>query len=539
MNALRDFFHKSAEDLRQREEIEYLRGRVLQKFPLLGVHMAKMKTVATQVVNIQGISEKDGKKTPVTVRRKIKTAATDGETIYYSPKFFAKLSDDEKVFVYAHEVMHAAFNHILRSGDRDKKLWNRATDAVINQMLISEGLPIVQGGVDIAEAINHSAEEMYEKLLKEKNEKKKEKKEEKNEEEKDKDNTNDQQPEEDDDSNDNDDNDDDENDDNDDDQAGHDDHDIWDEILKRHEWDQEQEEDERKNKETGKGRGQPNPEPESGDPEPDPDDSGQDGPHGHDSKGGQRDFDNFDPAGDGKFEKGFLVKNRAEKAHQADLARKQLAIGKNRAMGEMTGDARSFGDVGKSEAAVDWKKVLKKTLETQQDRWSYRRSNADNGYMARVEEIDDEDKGETEVLLDTSGSVSDEFLREFLRQLKPILKNSKMRVGCFDHRFHPFVEIKNEKDIDNYQIPEKGGTDWDLAVKSFTPKKHINKIVFTDGEKPGKMPDDSTRGMNIIWLVYGDEDFDPVCGRVIRVRQKPIEQNYELVQTVRQTSSER
>ena len=62
------------------DEIDYIKGQVLQKFPLLGVTMSALNTVADSNIG---------------------TAATDGHNIYYSPKFFSSLSDDEKTFIYA------------------------------------------------------------------------------------------------------------------------------------------------------------------------------------------------------------------------------------------------------------------------------------------------------------------------------------------------------------------------------------------------------------------------------------------------------
>ena len=137
----------SGEALEQEKEIQNVKMRVLAKFPLLGVTMSSLQIIP---------DDRAG------------TAYTDGEKIVYSPKFFRTLSDKEKQFVFAHEVLHVAFNHILRSKDRDHRLWNIATDAVINQILVSENLSLVKGGVDIPEAINYSAEEMYKKLLEEK-----------------------------------------------------------------------------------------------------------------------------------------------------------------------------------------------------------------------------------------------------------------------------------------------------------------------------------------------------------------------------------
>ena len=51
---------------------------------------------------------------------------------------------------------------------RDQELWNIATDAIINANLERDGFKIKDGYVNMPEALNYSAEEFYEKLLKEK-----------------------------------------------------------------------------------------------------------------------------------------------------------------------------------------------------------------------------------------------------------------------------------------------------------------------------------------------------------------------------------
>jgi len=98
----------------------------------------------------------------------ISTAGTDGKTIYYNPDFLESLSVEQQTFVFAHEVCHIAFNHILRSEGKNFHIWNIATDAVINAFLKRDGLKMIDGGVEIAEAINYAAEQLYEKLLEEK-----------------------------------------------------------------------------------------------------------------------------------------------------------------------------------------------------------------------------------------------------------------------------------------------------------------------------------------------------------------------------------
>ena len=104
---------------------------------------------------------------------KYHTAATDGKNIYFDPDYLASLSDYDKLFIIAHELMHVKFEHMYRIMDRngqqrDQELWNIATDAIINANLERDGFKIKNGYVNMPEALNYSAEEFYDKLLKEK-----------------------------------------------------------------------------------------------------------------------------------------------------------------------------------------------------------------------------------------------------------------------------------------------------------------------------------------------------------------------------------
>ena len=63
-----------------------------------------------------------------------------------------------------------------------------------------------------------------------------------------------------------------------------------------------------------------------------------------------------------------------------------------------------------------------------------------------------------------------------------------------------------------------------MAVRSFSKKREINKIVFTDGFPcPGTMPKEDLKRENVIWLVYGNNDFNPCCGKVINITEKQLE----------------
>jgi predicted metal-dependent peptidase len=76
----------------------------------------------------------------------IPTMATDGDNIYFNPAWASKHSLQELVFVFAHEVMHCVFDHMLRIGEKNHNKWNIACDYVINDLLIKERLGTMPHG---------------------------------------------------------------------------------------------------------------------------------------------------------------------------------------------------------------------------------------------------------------------------------------------------------------------------------------------------------------------------------------------------------
>ena len=86
--------------------------------------------------------------------------------IRYNPEWFASLTIMEVVFVLAHECMHYMLMHIARIGSRDPALWNRACDAVINEILIACGVGTPpEGAVRWPNAENMTAEEVYDAMV--------------------------------------------------------------------------------------------------------------------------------------------------------------------------------------------------------------------------------------------------------------------------------------------------------------------------------------------------------------------------------------
>jgi predicted metal-dependent peptidase len=72
------------------------------------------------------------------------TAATNGRDFYYNSEFVEKLSVKNLEFLFGHEILHCALDHMTRTGSRDRKLANIAQDYAVNGILIDEkiGTPI-------------------------------------------------------------------------------------------------------------------------------------------------------------------------------------------------------------------------------------------------------------------------------------------------------------------------------------------------------------------------------------------------------------
>lgn len=491
------------------DDVDFIKQKVLVKFPALGVYMVKTKYHATNC----------------------KTACTDGKNIYITPSFWNKLNDNEKIFLVGHEILHIASNHIMRSKGRDGEVWNIATDSVINQILMSQNLTMIEGGVDIAEAISKSADEMYDKLMEEKK----------------------QNPEE-----------------------FNKNHGVGDENKQQGEKSQQQqrsgqgeqqEQDQQgQNQENQSGQqsqkgqsqeqGQSKGQPQTGDRE-------QDNNIGHDSHDMwaeavkqaeqealeqnekkstvqkikdmlsrkqddiQKKQSEQDVQDDGDFEKTFAEKNDELKKQIAKQVKEEMARDVDKIKSDYEDAvARDVGQVGHTGKPLSWKTLLRKEIEKEETGWSDRRADEDNDWMSRTEDIEEFDDAETEVFIDVSGSVNNGMVREFLRQLKPLLKESKLKVGCFDTYIYPFEEIKTEEDIDNFKVRGKAPQheDFDAAVKSFSKKKEVNKIIFTDGQQTLTVPSKETEGINVLWLVYGNvRNFTPVCGKVIKVQDKELQ----------------
>ena len=338
------------------------------------------------------------------------TACTNGNTIYYNSSFFQTLSKDEQVFIIAHELMHITLKHLSRLEERNMKIWNYATDAVINQILKNNGLPLVEGVIDCPDALSFSAEEYYEiiknrpdceELMSKYR------------------------------------------------------HDKKESAIATHEhWNEELAED---------------------------------------LTGGMSDINE----------------------HNINEINKKLIHDDNQEftsnIPEQEPTKDSLGSVGNASPIMDWKSFLqrKKKKVFSADYNFFKGFFDEEGIYKYPYELIR--KSNIEILIDTSGSVDDELVKAFLQECKNIFDDYAIKVGCFDTRFYGFQEIQRKKDLDDFVIEGRGGTDFSTAVNSFSKKASI-KIIFTDGY--AKMPKVSN---DVIWIVYSDLKINPPGGKVFYV----------------------
>lgn len=440
-------------------DIKSILRKSLVKYPFFGTVIANVKYVESDNVS---------------------TLGTDGETVFYNRKFMESLSVDEQIFAVSHENCHIAFNHILRSKGKDPHFWNLATDGVINALLKKDGLKLFDGVVDIEDAINYDAEQLYEKLINEDKNKQNEQGNSKDSNSQSQQNeNNDSNNESHNNSNDNNTNESNSNVDNnggesasdgkieDTQDVGHDTHDMWKEAVEKNE----------NSKSSNK------------------------------SKELEKEIKKISQLG----EKETFEKNKEERDKKFEELKKSLS---KEAVGAGTSTQKkllSIDNIGKAAPLIDWRYLLREAINYDID-WSYKNATIEDGVLsANLLEFP---VPETEIVLDTSGSINSTLLRNFLKECKNILQNSRVKVGCFDTEFYGFHEIRTEEDIDNMQFVGGGGTDFDVAVNAFTNRVE-NKIIFTDGD--AYMPD---KYIDAIWIVFGEIKINPKGGKVIYIDEE-------------------
>ena len=469
-------------------DIAALKRKMLVKYPFFG-----------SVVASVGYKE----------NKDIQTVGTDGETIYYNPEYLEGLSVEEQTFIFAHEVCHIAFNHILRSEGKNPELWSIATDGVINQFLKRDGLKIAPGVVDMAEAINYDAEQLYEKLLQEKQQRQQQSGQGNQQQNSggSQGGNNQQQP-----------------------QSQQDNGET-----------QNQEQSQSQQQGNSGSGGSQDPKKQSqeqsgGESEEDSqkeDKSKQDVGHDthsmwaqavkkHKEQQEKTKLEKKQEELESMGEKDAFKKNLEDKKKQLEELKEAISKQASQAGTSTNRDIRTVNDIGSAKPLIDWRYVLRDAIKYDVD-WSYKNATLEDGVVSA--NLEEQPMPETEIVFDTSGSITEVLLKNFLRECKNILQHTKLKVGCFDTEFYGFHEIRTEEDIEKMRFEGRGGTDFDVAVGAFS-RQVENKIIFTDGK--ASMPD---MPLDAIWIVFGGKKINPKGGKVIHIDNEQLERLYNYQMT--------
>ncbi|WP_455203382.1 vWA domain-containing protein [Kaarinaea lacus] len=89
------------------------------------------------------------------------TTATDARKFYYNPNYIEQLDLAQTQFVLAHEALHCALSHFARRQHREKHRWDVACDYAINPLLVNDGLKPPPGVLLEDSFYGMTAEEIY------------------------------------------------------------------------------------------------------------------------------------------------------------------------------------------------------------------------------------------------------------------------------------------------------------------------------------------------------------------------------------------
>lgn len=216
-------------------------------------------------------------------------------------------------------------------------------------------------------------------------------------------------------------------------------------------------------------------------------------------------------------EKDAFKKNLEDKKKKLEELKEAISKQASQAGTSTNRDIRTVNDIGTAKPLIDWRYVLKEAIKYDVD-WSYKNATLEDGVVSA--NLEEQPMPETEIVLDTSGSINEVLLKNFLRECKNILQHTKLKVGCFDTEFYGFHEIRTEENIEKMRFEGGGCTDFDVAVGAFS-RRVENKIIFTDGK--ASMPD---MPLDAIWIVFGGERINPKGGKVIHIDNEQLERLY-------------
>lgn len=187
---------------------------------------------------------------------------------------------------------------------------------------------------------------------------------------------------------------------------------------------------------------------------------------------------------------------------------------KEKAWGNMPGDVKSI-IIAAQKSYVKWTRYLKQylgNLVSAQSEATFKRPNKRYGYPYCGKKrmyVDRKLLG-----IDTSGSVGDKDLAQFLSEINRLAEIQPVDVQCFDHDLQgpvrPFDRKKSK-----YSFDGRGGTNFEPILKLAEERRYQSLIILTDGYATA--PSRPKHVKDVLWVITPDGECPVDWGTVIKI----------------------
>lgn len=166
-----------------------------------------------------------------------------------------------------------------------------------------------------------------------------------------------------------------------------------------------------------------------------------------------------------------------------------------------------------TEPKMNWREILQQQIQsTVKNDYSFARPSRKSHFGAVIPGTVNEETIDICVALDTSGSIGNEQLMDFLGEVQGIMNqysDYNIKIWCFDTKVYNLEEFTaHDGDITEYQAAGGGGTDFDanwqfMKEEGIEPKKFI---MFTDGYPWGSWGDETY--CDTVFVIHSNYDKD-------------------------------
>ena len=175
---------------------------------------------------------------------------------------------------------------------------------------------------------------------------------------------------------------------------------------------------------------------------------------------------------------------------------------------------------------LDWKELLNGQIQSclKDDFTWMRPSRKNQGTNAILPGMNNAERVDVAVCVDTSGSVTEQMVRDFFGEVKGILdqfQDFSLKLWCFDGAVHNYIEMSPETidSIDTYDVQGGGGTDfmanWDFMKENDIVPQQL--VMFTDGYPWGDWGDPEY--CDALFVVHGNENIKAPFGVTVNYKR--------------------